>query len=126
MPKISRASEIRHEDKESHQDYFDRHAPIVICESKAGKGKKFLVKVRVGDTYTHPDDPEHHIAYLQLWNRETLLAEATYPPGTLGHEKSQVEVDFYIIPKSSMNLTAMSYCTKHGLWQSEPVEVKVE
>ena len=57
---------------------------------------------------------------------KTMLAEATYPPGTLGNEKSQVEVDFYVIPKTTMNLTAMSYCTKHGLWQSEPFEVKVD
>ena len=126
MPRISKASDIRHGDKESHQDYFDRHAPNVICESSARQGEKFHVKVKVGDAFTHPDDPGHHISYVQLWNRQTMLAEATYPPGTLGNEKSQVEIDFYIIPKTSMNLTAMSYCTMHGLWQSEAVEVKVD
>ncbi len=126
MPRISKAADIRHADKESHVDYFDRHAPNVICESNARKGQKFHVKVRVGEEFTHPDDPEHHISYVQLWNRESMLAEAIYPPGTLGNEKSQVEVDFFIIPKASMNLSAMSYCTKHGLWQSEPFEVKVE
>ena len=107
-------------------DYYDRHAPNVICAPKARKGQKFHVKVRIGDAFAHPDDPDHHISYVQLWNRETMLAEASYPPGTLGNEKSQVEVDFYIIPKAKMNLSAMSYCTKHGLWQSEPVEVEVE
>ena len=55
MPKISRAADIRHADKESHVDYFDRHAPNVICETKARKGKKFHVKVRIGDAFTHPD-----------------------------------------------------------------------
>jgi superoxide reductase len=125
MPRIFAASDIRHEDKESHKDYFDRHAPNVICEKEATKNQKFQVKVRVGNAFTHPDDPEHHIAYVQLWNRETMLAEVSFPPGTLGNEKSQAEVDFFIIPKTSLNLLAMSYCTKHGLWQSEAVEVSL-
>ena len=126
MPRIMKASDIRHDDKESHQDYFDRHAPNIICDKTARKGEKFRVKIRLGEEYSHPDDPDHHIAYVQLWNRENMLAEATFPPGALGNQKSQVEVDFYIIPKALMNLTAMSYCTMHGLWQSEPVEIKVE
>ncbi|MDR1226205.1 MAG: class II SORL domain-containing protein [Prevotellaceae bacterium] len=31
----------------------------------------------------------------------------------------QAGVDFYVVPKVSMQLVAMAYCTKHGLWQSE-------
>jgi superoxide reductase len=63
---------------------------------------------------------------VQLWDGETLLAQATFTPGTLGNEKSQAEVDFYVIPKKAkMKLTAMAYCTKHGLWESEVKEVSV-
>jgi Desulfoferrodoxin. len=43
----------------------------------------------------------------------------------MGNTAGQPEVDFYVVPKVSMNLTAMSYCTKHGLWQSESKEVTV-
>jgi superoxide reductase len=126
MPRIFKASEEeKKEGKEVRKDYFDRHSPVVICEGTASKGEKMKVKVRVGTEYSHPDDPDHYISYVQLWNRETLLAEASFPPGTLGNQKSQVEVDFYIIPVLSMNLSAISYCTNHGLWQSEFVEVKV-
>ncbi|WP_457562813.1 desulfoferrodoxin family protein, partial [Caminibacter pacificus] len=65
-------------------------------------------------------------AYVQLWDGDTLLGQATFTPGTLGNEKSQVEVDFYIIPKKSkLKLTAMAYCTKHGLWESEEKVVEV-
>ena len=38
---------------------------------------------------------------------------------------SEVEVDFYIVPTKKMKLTAMAYCTKHGLWQSDEVVVEV-
>ena len=60
------------EEKESRKDYFDRNTPNIICEETAKEGEKFKVKVKVGDQYPHPDDPNHFISYIQLWNRETL------------------------------------------------------
>jgi len=125
MPTINRYVDISEVERESKKDYIDRHSPFVICESKAKKGEKFEVKVRVGNEYSHPDDFDHYIAYVQLWDGERLLGQATFTPGTLANEKSQVEVDFYIIPTKKLKLTAMSYCTKHGLWESMPVEVEV-
>ncbi len=125
MPTINRYVDISEVERESKKDYIDRHSPFVICESSAKKGEKFAVKVRVGNEYTHPDDFDHYIAYVQLWDGERLLGQATFTPGTLANEKSQVEVDFYIIPTKKLKLTAMSYCTKHGLWESTPVEVEV-
>ena len=125
MPTINRYQDISQIDREAKKDYIDRHSPFVICASSAKKGEKFPVKVRVGNEYTHPDDFDHYIAYVQLWDGERLLGQATFTPGTLANEKSQVEVDFYIIPTKKLKLTAMSYCTKHGLWESTPVEVEV-
>jgi superoxide reductase len=126
MPRVFTATDIDKEEKDIRKDYFDRHMPVIVCEKSAKKGEKFAVNVRVGTEYTHPDDYNHYIKYVQLWNRETLLAQAEFSPGTLGNQKSQVEVTFHIIPKSSMNLAAMAYCTNHGLWQSEPVAVTAE
>ncbi|MRI82989.1 MAG: dethiobiotin synthase [Nitratiruptor sp.] len=125
MPTVNRYVDISEIERESKKDYIDRHSPFVICEPKAKKGEKFKVKVRVGNEYAHPDDFDHYIAYIQLWDGERLLAQTTFTPGTLGNEKSQAEVDFYIIPTKNLKLTAMSYCTKHGLWESTPVEVEV-
>lgn len=118
--------DITQEEKEVRKDYFDRHTPVVHCDPFAKEGEKFRVKVRLGTEYTHPDDPDHHIKYVQLWNRETFLAEAHFAPGAMGNRSEHVEVDFYIVPGPvSMNLSAMSACTKHGLWQSESKEVTV-
>ena len=125
MPRIFSPVDINTLDKNLQKDYFDRHAPIIVCENSVREGEKFKVKVRVGSEYVHPDDGDHYIGYIQLWNREMLLAEVKILPGAMGNKPSQPEVDFYIIPKVSMNLTAMSYCTKHGLWQSDSKEVRV-
>jgi len=126
MPKINRYQDISQIDKEAKKDYIDRHSPFIHCEDTAKAGEKFKVKVKVGNEYSHPDDFDHYIAYVQLWDGDRLLGQATFTPGTLANEKSQVEVDFYIIPKKDLKLTAMAYCTKHGLWESEVKEVKVE
>lgn len=125
MPRVFKPVDISKEEKESRKDYFDRHTPQVLCEETCRRGEKFKVKVKIGEAYTHPDEPDHFIKYVQLWNRETLLAETHFTPGVLGNASNHVEVDFYIIPSISMNLSAMSVCTKHGLWQSHDKPVKV-
>ena len=55
-----------------------------------------MVKVRLGEEYPHPDDHDHFIGLMQLWNRETLLAEARYSAGVNGHKPTHFEVDFFI------------------------------
>ena len=125
MPKIFKLVDIANLQKDVQKDYFDRHSPIIVCDDEANEGVKFKVKIRIGSEYNHPDDGDHFIGFIQLWNRETLLAEVKMFPGTMGNTAGQPEIDFYIVPKVSMNLTAMSYCTRHGLWQSEPKEVTV-
>lgn len=125
MPRVFKAIDIEKEEKEIKRDYLDRHMPTIICEDITKRDQRFKVKIRVGNNYDHPDDHDHYINYIQLWNRETFLAEAHFTPGVMGNKSGHVEVDFYIVPKISMNLCAMALCTKHGLWQSESKEVKV-
>ena len=129
MPKINRYVDIDQVEKEAKKDYIDRHSPFIKCANTANKGEKLAVTVTMGDEYSHPDDSDHYIRSIQLYNRETLLAEASFPSGTLGGDgtKGQAEITFNIVPTgSSLSLTAMSYCTKHGLWESEPSTVTVE
>lgn len=123
--KINRYQDISQIDREAKKDYIDRHSAFVHCDTTAKKGEKFAVKVKVGDAYTHPDDFDHYIAYVQLWNGEKVLGQANFIAGALGGQPGNVEVDFYIVPTKNMTLTAMAFCTKHGLWESDPVEVEV-
>ena len=123
--KINRYVDISTLDKEAKKDYIDRHSAFVHCDATAKAGVKFKVKVKVGDEYKHPDDFDHYIAWIQLWNGEAFLAEASFTAGALGNEANQLEVDFYIVPKKKMKLTAHAYCTKHGLWQSEEIIVEI-
>jgi superoxide reductase len=123
--KINKYEDISQIEKEAKKDYIDRHSAFVHCEKTATKGKKFAVTVKVGDEYPHPDDFDHYISYVQLWDGETFLAEAHFTPGVLGNMAGNVEVVFNIVPTKKLKLTSMAYCTKHGLWQSDEVLVEV-
>ena len=123
--KINRYEDISQIEREARRDYIDRHSAFVHCEATATKGEKFKVKVKIGDEYKHPDDFDHYISWVQLWNGETMLAQASYLPGVQGGVPGQFEVDFYVVVAKSLKLTAHAYCTKHGLWQSEEKVVEV-
>jgi superoxide reductase len=123
--KINRYEDISQIEREAKKDYIDRHSAFVHCDAKAAKGEKFKVKVMVGDEYKHPDEFDHYIQYVQLWNGETFLAQATFTAGAMGSAPANLEVDFYVVPSKNMKLVAHAYCTKHGLWQSDEVAVEV-
>lgn len=122
---INKYVDISTLDKEAKKDYIDRHSAFIQCAAEAKSGEKFKVNVKVGDQYMHPDDADHYIAYVQLWNGEKMLAQANFIEGALGNAPQNLEVDFYIVPTKNMKLTAYAYCTKHGLWESDMKEVVV-
>jgi len=124
--KINRYVDISTIDREAKKDYIDRHSPFVHCGNEAMAGEPFVVSVKLGNEYPHPDDFDHYIAYVQLWNGEVMLGQATFTPGTLANKPGHVQVDFHIVPVKNLKLTAMAYCTKHGLWQSDEVLVEVK
>ena len=106
------------------QAYADKHSPVVVCAPTAQRGLPFSVTVRIVITEKHPNTPEHHFCYLQIWDLETLIAETQFDHRALGEKPLQIEVRFTIVPQRSLRLTAMAYCNKHGLWQSEEVFVQ--
>ena len=128
MPVINRYVDIDKVEKEAKKDYIDRHSPFIHCADSATKEQAFAVTVKMGNEFAHPDDNDHFIKSIQLYNGQTLLAEASFQPGSLGGNgaKGNAQVTFNVVPTAEkLSLTAMSYCTKHGLWESDPVEVQV-
>jgi len=126
MPKINKYEDISQIDREAKKDLIDRHSPFITVLGEAKKGEMLAVNVKMGNEYTHPDDFDHYIESITLYDGDTKLASASFVPGTLGNEKSHAEVTFNIRPtKSKLNLVAHGYCTKHGIWESTPVVVEV-
>ncbi len=125
MPKINKYVDIDTVEREAKKDYIDRHSPFIHCDTTAAKGETFKVMVKMGEEYTHPDDFDHYIANIALYNGETLLSRADFVAGTYGNEKSHTTVTFTIRAMGNLNLVAHAYCTKHGVWESTPVKVAV-
>jgi superoxide reductase len=126
MPKINKYVDIDTVEREAKKDLIDRHSPFITVEGVAKKGEMVKVNVKMGNEYTHPDDFDHYIESITLFNGETKLASASFVPGTLGNEKSHAEVTFTIRAMGKkLNLVAHAYCTKHGIWESTPVVVEV-
>jgi superoxide reductase len=126
MPKINKYENIDNVEREAKKDLIDRHSPFITVEGVAKKGEMLSVNVKMGNEYTHPDDFDHFIESITLFNGDTKLAAASFVPGTLGNEKSHAEVTFNIRPTGKkLNLVAHGYCTKHGIWESTAVVVEV-
>ncbi len=123
---INKYVDISTLDKEAKKDYIDRHSAFLNCETEAEAGKKLKVNVRVGNEYMHPDDADHYIAYVQIWNGEKMLAQTNFIEGAMGNAPQNLEVDFYIVPTKDMKLTAYAFCTKHGLWESDMKKVTIK
>lgn len=125
MPKVNSYQDISQIDREAKKDYIDRHSPFIHVTDSAKVGEKLAVKVVMGNEYVHPDDFDHYIQSIKLYNGDLLLAESSFVAGALGSKPGHAEVTFNIVPAKDLNLVAVSYCTKHGLWQSDPKTVAV-
>jgi superoxide reductase len=126
MPKIHKYEDISEIDREAKKDLIDRHSPFITCADSATAGEPFVVTVKIGNEYTPPDDFDHFIESVTLYNGETKLAEAAYEAGALGNIKAHNTTTFTIIPQGKkLKLNAQAYCTKHGIWECTDVEVPV-
>jgi len=128
MPKLNKYVDISEVEREARKDYIDRHSPFIHCADTAKAGEPFDVRVQVGNEYSHPDDTDHYVSTIALYNKETKLAEATFFAGTLGGQgsKGQASVTFRVMLDRNAKLVAHAYCTKHGIWEGVPKEVTVE
>lgn len=125
MLNINKYVDINTLDKEAKRDYIDRHSAFIEVEKEVKKGEMLSVTVRVGDQYPHPDDFDHYISFVQLYNGQTLVAQANFEPGSVfgNGEAGNLKVTFNVVANKNLSLTAMAYCTKHGLWESDTVKV---
>lgn len=128
MIKINKYEDIKLIENEAKKDYIDRHSPFIHVSGDAKQGEPYQVTVKMGEEYSHPDDFDHHIAQISLFNGQTKLAEASFMAGALGGQgkKGHQTVIFNIVLEKNAKLIAHAYCTKHGVWESDPVAVEVK
>jgi superoxide reductase len=123
--KINKYQDINDIANETRRDYVDRHSPFITVAHLGSN--EYDVRVTVGNEYEHPDDPDHYISTVTLYAGTTKIAEANLFSGLVGGRgsKDKTSVSFKAKFDKTTKLTAHAYCTLHGLWEGDPVTVRV-
>ncbi len=86
------------------------------------EGERVKLRVSVGEEIRHPNTPEHHISWIEVYWKppegpERLLARAEF----FEHGEPSVEptIEVEVSGIKGGKILALSYCNLHGLWESE-------
>ena len=129
MPTIFKHETFDAKERQTRADFIDKHMPYILHEGTAKKGVPFTIRVRVGKEFSHIDDFNHYISTISVFDGDSLLAKVELAPCIVSAEEHRGNVDFTlsIVPsKSIYHLSAQCYCTKHGTWQSDTIDLNVE
>ncbi len=95
----------------------ENHVPMIMIGKGHREGKD-IVRVVVGHDVTHPNTPEHHIAWLELYgvkkendqviNLGRAVWAAVYSNPNVRFQINQI--------KDFKAFHALAYCNIHGLW----------
>jgi len=102
----------------------EKHVPVI---EYVKKGEMLEVEVSIGKEVPHPNTPEHHIAWIELYfQREDgkfpiMVGRVAFTNHS--DPLSEPKAKFFIKTEKNGKLMALSYCNIHGLWQNE-VEVE--
>ncbi len=61
-------------DPENMTDLEKKHMPIITAPKSIRKGECFEVTVEVGKLMQHPNEPAHHIEFIELYADHSYLA----------------------------------------------------
>ncbi len=110
----------------------EKHVPVIEIRGDVKKGELIDVEVSVGKEIPHPNTPEHHIAWIELYfqpeGSNFPLLIGRWEASAHGYGDAGVFVDPYLLTKfkveKSGTLHALSFCNIHGLWSSS-LQLKV-
>ena len=116
----------------------EKHVPVIESPAKVKAGEAFKVCLSVGKEIPHPNKPEHHICWIQLFYKPAggkfviELAKFDYTahaaamdPSSPGPAMTEPGSSVLVKLAKPGTLIVQSYCNIHGLWESS-MEIEVE
>lgn len=101
-------------------DLEKKHLPMITAPRSIQKEVRFEVQVEVGKLLQHPNDPAHHIEFIDLYADHTFLArmdltaQLTWP----------IMKTCVCLRHTHGKLRAFAHCNLHGTWEGDvPIEV---
>ena len=116
----------------------EKHVPVIEAPAKVKAGEAFKVRLSVGKEIPHPNKPEHHICWIQLFYKPANgkfvieLAKFDYTahaaamdPASQGPAITEPGSSVLVKLAQPGTLIVQSYCNIHGLWECS-MEIEVE
>lgn len=110
----------RPKDPANMADLEKKHLPVLTAPEKVKAGECFDVTVEVGKLLAHPNEPGHHIEFVDLYEDKVFLCRAD-----LSAVRSCPTVTFCICLQKGGLLRAFDSCNLHGVWE-ETKDIAVE
>jgi len=102
-------------DAENMTDLEKKHLPVITAPESVKKGESFEVRVEVGKLLEHPNEPGHHIEFIELYVDHTYLARLDLTAQrTCPVMKVCVSLDHM-----HGKLRAFGRCNLHGIWEAD-------
>ena len=97
----------------------EKHVPVIEYKKE---GDLYEVEVSVGKEIPHPNTPEHHIVWMELYFQPdggkfpimTGRVDFTNHSDPLTEPRAK----FYFRTEKKGKLMVLSYCNIHGLWEN--------
>ncbi|MFQ6067430.1 MAG: class II SORL domain-containing protein [bacterium] len=117
MAEIDFFSQVnRPEDPDNMTDLEKKHLSVIDAPDKVNAGETVQVSVEVGKLLAHPNEPAHHIEFIDLYEDDVYLARVDLTGG-----KVNPKVTFEVMLKKGGRLRAFSSCNLHGVWEGDKV-----
>jgi len=109
----------------------EKHVPVIHAPAVIDPGEPFDVEVVVGEATPHPNTPEHHVKWIELFFVPEG-GDTAYPLARVDFE-AHGEVQTFTEPRAMFRivlpgpgtLKALALCNIHGLWEgTQRVEVR--
>lgn len=107
-------------DPENMTDLEKKHLPVISAPKSVKKGECFEVIIEVGKIMEHPNEPGHHVEFIELYADHTYLARMD-----LTARKTYPTMKVYMsLDHIHSKLRAFERCNLHGTWEGQ-AEIEV-
>jgi len=98
---------------DSASDLEKKHLPIIEAPDQVTRGERFDVTIHVGALLEHPNEPGHHIEFIELYADDTYLARMD----CVGQKCQPLMCARVCLDHNYDRLRAFEHCNLHGSWE---------
>ncbi len=100
-------------------DLEKKHTPVISAPATGQIGQPLSVTIEVGKLLAHPNEPGHHIEWLDIYEGYLFLARVGFSGGRVSPK-----VTLELMLKKGGLLRAYASCNLHGVWEGSK-DIKV-